>query len=464
MKTLLTVLLFTYSALNFAIPLPMQVLQSLKKANIPLESIAIEVQEVAHPSPMISLNATAAMNPASTMKLLTTYAGLELLGPAYTWKTEAYLDGHLNNGVLQGDLILKGYGDPKLTIEQFWLWMAEWRARGLREIRGDLVLDRSFFELPAHDSAAFDNDPVRAYNVGPDALLLNFNTLRFRYLPEGERLNLMIEPPLAGIKLEYQLAPRATGNCEDWDDTISIQTTGEKILLQGGYPATCGEREHNLSVLPHSRYVEGAFRTFWQQLGGSLTGKLRDGERPPTAQLYSTHHSETLSLAIRDINKYSNNVMARQLFLTLGVMTTGGTASIPRSTLVMRNWLIQKGLDFPELVLENGAGLSRIERISAQHMAQLLQSVTQSPFSAELIASLPILGVDGSVKKRLNYSLAASHAHLKTGTLEGVKTLAGYVKAHSGKEWIVVFFINHPNAKHGQAAQDALIEWLQTER
>jgi D-alanyl-D-alanine carboxypeptidase/D-alanyl-D-alanine-endopeptidase (penicillin-binding protein 4) len=470
MKTLLAILLLAYSSLNLAMPLPAQVLQALQKANIPLEAIAIEVREVSQPSPIISFNATAAMNPASTMKLLTTYAGLELLGPAYTWKTEAYLDGQLKNGVLQGDLILKGYGDPKFTIEQFWLWMAELRARGLREIRGDLVLDRSFFELPAHDSAAFDNDPVRAYNVGPDALLLNFNTLRFRYLPEGEHLRAIIEPPLAGIKLDSQLTPQASGNCDDWDDTISIQATGERILLQGGYPAACGEREHSLSVLPHSRHVDAVFRAVWQQLGGSLSGKQRDGELRLGAQLFSTHRSEPLSLAIRDINKYSNNVMARQLFLTLGTATSdaaiGGnlTASIPRSTLAMQNWLAQKGLVFPELVLENGAGLSRKERISAQHMAQLLQHVATSPLSAELIASLPILGVDGSVKKRLKNSPAASHAHLKTGTLEGVKTLAGYVKARSGKEWIVVFFINHPNAKRGQAAQDALIEWLQTER
>jgi D-alanyl-D-alanine carboxypeptidase/D-alanyl-D-alanine-endopeptidase (penicillin-binding protein 4) len=105
--------------------------------------------------------------------------------------------------------------------------------------------------------------------------------------------------------------------------------------------------------------------------------------------------------------------------------------------------------------------LSRIERISAEHLAQLLHSAALSPLSAEFTASLPILGVDGSVKKRLKGTPAASHAHLKTGTLENVKTIAGYVKSRSGKEWIVVFLINHPNAKLGQAAQDDLIEWVQ---
>ncbi|ADL56635.1 D-alanyl-D-alanine carboxypeptidase/D-alanyl-D-alanine endopeptidase [Gallionella capsiferriformans] len=451
-------LLTLFAALNAtATHLPPAVLRELKSAGIPLSATSITVRKIGAPKAAISINAEQPMNPASTMKLLTTFAGLELLGPAYTWKTEAYLDGKLENGVLQGDLILKGYGDPKFTIEQFWLWMAELRARGLREIRGNLVIDRSFFDLPQLDSGAFDNDPVRAYNVTPDALLLNFNTLRLRYIPEGNRLRVIIEPMLEGVRLDSQLAPQA-GSCEDWDDTIRVQANDERLLLQGGYPAECGEREHSLSVLSHSRYVDAVFRAAWHQLGGSLTGRQRDGLLSSSAQLFSTHRSEPMSLAIRDINKYSNNVMARQLFLTLGTTTS---ASIPGSTAAMRSWLTKKGLNFPELVLENGAGLSRVERISAEHMAQLLQSITESPYSAELIASLPILGIDGSVKKRLKNSPAASHAHLKTGTLDGVKTLAGFVQAHSGKQWSVVFFINHPNAKRGQAAQDALIEWLQ---
>jgi D-alanyl-D-alanine carboxypeptidase/D-alanyl-D-alanine-endopeptidase (penicillin-binding protein 4) len=169
-----------------------------------------------------------------------------------------------------------------------------------------------------------------------------------------------------------------------------------------------------------------------------------------------------LSEVIRDINKFSNNVMARQLFLTLGVGPHGaGPANIPQSIQTMRGWLAQKKLNFPELVLENGAGLSRKERISPQHLVQLLQSASKSVMNAEFVASLPILGVDGSVKKRLKGTAAASHAHLKTGTLEGVKTIAGYVRSQSGKEYVVAFLINHTNARAGAAAQDALIEWVQ---
>jgi D-alanyl-D-alanine carboxypeptidase/D-alanyl-D-alanine-endopeptidase (penicillin-binding protein 4) len=240
-----------------------------------------------------------------------------------------------------------------------------------------------------------------------------------------------------------------------------VQPEGDSVVLQGGYPGECGEREHNLSVIPHTRYVEALFRTLWHELGGTLQGKTRDGSARTNAQLFSTHHSAPLAEVIRDINKFSNNVMARQLFLTLGTAAGAQPANLERSTQAVQAWLSNKRLDFPELVLENGAGLSRMERISAQHLAQLLQSAAQSPLGPELVASLPILGVDGSVKKRLKESPSAGHAHLKTGTLEGVKTIAGYVRSRSGREWIVVFLINHPHAKLGQPAQDALIEWLQ---
>ncbi|HUW26687.1 MAG TPA: D-alanyl-D-alanine carboxypeptidase/D-alanyl-D-alanine-endopeptidase [Gallionella sp.] len=443
--------------------LPPVVKQALKQAGIPQSAVGVVVQQTSERNALISLNADKAMNPASTMKLLTSYAGLDLLGPAYAWKTEAYLDGELKDGVLHGNLVLKGYGDPKFTLEQFWLWLRELRARGLQEIRGDLVLDRSFFDLPPHDPAAFDNDPLRAYNVGPDALLLNFNTLRLRYLPDGNGMKIISEPPLDGIRLDNRLvpqsAPAASGNnCDNWEDSLLVQPGGDSVILQGGYPGECGEREQHLSLMTHTRYVEAVFRALWQELGGTLKGKQRDGSAGNNAQLFSTHYSEPLSAIIRDINKFSNNVMARQLFLALGASEK---ASLERSTQAVHAWLQKQRLDFPELVLENGAGLSRNERISAQHLAQLLRKAADSPLSAELIASLPILGVDGSVKKRLRESPSAGHAHLKTGTLEGVKTIAGYVRSKNGREWIMVFFINHPNAKLGQAAQDALVEWVQ---
>ena len=402
---------------TYAVSLPPSVLKALKQAHIPMSSVGIEVREVNARRPLISINAKQAMNPASTMKLLTTYAGLGVLGPTHTWKTEAYLNGNLEQGVLQGDLILKGYGNPKLSLEQFWLWLRELRDRGLRDIRGNLVLDRSVFEIEAHDSSAFDNEPTRPYNMGPDALLLNFNAVRLRFIPDGEKINVISEPELAGITRDNRIAA-ATGteNCGNWDEHISTQLNEDVMLLQGTFPMQCGECENYICPLPHPQYMAAVFRTLWQEMGGTLDGELREGVLPENAALFATHHSAPLSELIRDINKFSNNVMARQLFMSLSaspklsVQSENDTqaegdalcieplpcplpaestpvsvpfpASIARSEQVIRDWLTKKGLNFPELVLENGAGLSRRERISPHHLAVLLQSAKRGPLAA----------------------------------------------------------------------------------
>ncbi|MBI3478793.1 MAG: D-alanyl-D-alanine carboxypeptidase/D-alanyl-D-alanine-endopeptidase [Nitrosomonadales bacterium] len=505
------------SGVAHAVALPESVSASLKRAHIPPSSVAIVVQEVQENSPIISLNAERAMNPASTMKLLTTFAALETLGPAYRWKTEAYLNGRLENGVLQGDLVFKGYGDPKLTVEQFWMWLRELRQRGLREIRGDLVLDRSFFEDSHHDPAEFDNDPTRAYNVGTNALLLNFNAQHLHLIPNGHATTALLEPELAGYSLVNRITTSAKLRCGG-DDAYKARLDGHSIVLEGNIPAACGEADDYFSLLPHDEYFFSVFGALWHELGGTLQGKLRLGLVPADQPPFARYVSPPLSEVIRDINKFSNNTMARQLFLSLGAADTiknavpvpqvvvpaengsnlnlsdaqapeettlpaqqgGGDSAdvelpipspapdaaplpvnIARSTVAIRQWLKSRQLQFPELVLENGAGLSRKERISARHLAGLLQRVTGSPFRAELEASLPILGMDGTLTKRFKNSEIAGYGHLKTGSLEGVKSLAGYVKSHSGKQWIVVFLINHPNAASGQHAQDALIEWLQ---
>lgn len=517
--------LFFFSLISgtaFATTLPEPVSAALKHAHIPLSSVAVVVQEEHEDAPIISLNARQAMNPASTMKLLTTFAALETLGPAYRWKTEAYLNGKLENGVLQGDLVFKGYGDPKLTVEQFWMWLRELRQRGLREIRGDIVLDHSFFEAVHSDPAEFDHDPTRAYNVGTSALLLNFNALHLHLIPDANTTIALLEPGLAGYTLRNHISTSAKLDCHG-ADAYKARLDGHDIVLEGSIPAACGETDDYFSLLPQDEYFFAVFSALWQEVGGALQGKLRVGIAPADRVPFAKYISPPLSEVIRDINKFSNNTMARQLFLTLGTAETardvahasrsaggllptdskdssddfpraqvlseislpavqeGGDAadtelavplpepvgvplpaSIAHSTMAMQQWLKTQQLQFPELVLENGAGLSRKERISAQHLAELLRRATSSPFYAELEASLPILGMDGTMKKRFRDSGIAGYAHLKTGSLEGVKSIAGYVKAHSGKQWIVVFIVNHPNAALAQPAQDALIEWLQT--
>ena len=446
-------------------PLPPSVEQALKRAQIPLSGVAAYVQDVDGGRPHVAYNAAQAMNPASTMKLVTTYAALELLGPTYTWKTEAYAAGKLEGGVLQGNLILKGYGDPKLTLQNFWLLLRRLRALGLRDIRGDLVLDRSYFEAAEYDPAKFDAEPLRAYNVGPDALLLNFKAVSFQFVPDAERKTVTVIPDPRPAGLEFAANVRATdGACADWRAGIKadFQTNGgsARASFSGSMPAACGERYWNASLLAQPNYVYGVFRQLWEESGGTLAGGWKDGAVPPDAKLLATAKSESTAELTRDINKYSNNVMARQLFLTLGAEVLKQPGRSDRSAQVVRSWLAEKKLDFPELVLENGSGLSRLERISAEHMGNLLLEAWRSAVMPELMSSLPLVAYDGTMRRRLRFESVAGQAHIKTGSLSDVRALAGYVLDKRGQRHVVVMFVNHAHAAAAQPAQDALLEWV----
>ncbi|MBZ0105966.1 MAG: D-alanyl-D-alanine carboxypeptidase/D-alanyl-D-alanine-endopeptidase [Sulfuricella denitrificans] len=445
--------------------LPASVRTALREAGLPAASLGVWVQDTQAKEALLEAGAERAMNPASTMKLVTTYAALELLGPAYRWKTESYATEPLAGEALNGSLILKGYGDPRLTLENFWLLLRDLRQRGVRDIRGGVILDQSYFEPAAHDPAAFDNEPLRAYNAFPQALLVNFNAIRVRLLPQADNKSLraVADPAPPSLKVLNNIEMDA-GPCGDWREGIAteVKTAGAEraLTLRGRFPVACGEKSFNLNLLPNGSYVDGVFRLLWEELGGTLNGSVRAGELPPGALLLARFDSPPLGDAIRDINKFSNNVMARQLFLTLGAEQSGPPATPHKGAEAIENWLAAKGMNFPELVLENGSGLSRLERISPRHLGMLLASASNTPVFGEFESSLPIVAVDGTMKKRLRDHAVAGHAHIKTGSLEGVRSLAGYVFDARGRRMAVVAMVNHPRASAARPALDALLQWV----
>ncbi|MDR2165106.1 MAG: D-alanyl-D-alanine carboxypeptidase/D-alanyl-D-alanine-endopeptidase [Zoogloeaceae bacterium] len=446
--------------------LPPVVAKALRSVRIPDTAVAVAVHALdsgGRPA-RASHNARVGMNPASAMKLLTTYAALEILGPTHTWRTTVWLDHPPEpDGRLRGNLYLKGGGDPKLVLESFWLLLRQLRTHGVQHIEGDLVLDRSVFVAPPHDPATFDKRPLRAYNVGPDGLLLDFHALRFTLTPENGGIGVRQETPLAGLALETRLTP-VRGGCDGWRDRLNMRyipgsaSNSDRFILDGPYPLACGRQTLALALLPADRHAEGIFRALWRELGGTLRGHVRSGAVPPGAALLTQQDSPTVAEIIRDVNKWSNNVMARQVFLALGNDPTARTEEKSRRRIV--DWLRQKGLDFPELVVENGAGLSRRARISAENLTRLLVAAWQSPFMPEFVASLPIAGIDGTMQTRLRQTLAQGRARVKTGTLDGVKAAAGYVQDTYGQRYAVSFLINHPRAAVGGPAIDALLLWV----
>ncbi len=452
-RTLAFLVLLFLTQLSHA-ALPAAVAQALKTAGIPMQAVAFVARPLDGAQPSLSHQPDVPLNPASLMKLLTTLAALETLGPATSWKTEALAGVPIENGVLKGGLILRGSGDPKFTYDRLWLLLRELRARGLKEIQGDLVLDLTAFAPAEHDPAAFDGKPLRPYNVGPDALLFNFATVHLTLWTEGNAARLMGEPVPMGVELVNRLQLTNSTVCGEWRERLEARFAPGQIIITGPFPIGCGEKRWHLAGLPNATLLHGVFTRLWRELGGEFSGPVREGTAPPNALLLATSESPALGELVRDINKYSNNVMARQLFIKLGA---GDTA---QANQIIRSWLARKGLDFPELVLENGAGLSRQERITAGHLAQLLVAGWASAVMPEFVASLPIAAIDGTAKKKFNGSGSAGQAHLKTGSLEGVRGIAGYLLDRHGRRHLVVFMVNHPKAGEAQPAFDALLEGL----
>jgi D-alanyl-D-alanine carboxypeptidase/D-alanyl-D-alanine-endopeptidase (penicillin-binding protein 4) len=463
---LATCCLITFARAQDAAPrLPQPVAQALAQAGIPDTSVGIFVQDMQATRPLVATGDERALNPASTIKLLTTLAALDLLGPAYRWTTEIYADGVVQGDVVNGNLVLKGSGDPRLTLENFWLMLRDLRARGVREIRGDLVLDRSYFARDDVDPANFDNEPTRPYNTPPDALLVNFKAVRLQFIPDAGRrtLKIVAEPALPQVQI---LSNVTLDNepCDDWLGRLKLIATGDhasaRLLFSGNYSAACGEKDRNYSLLGHAQYVHALFTQLWRELGGTFEGGVRDAGTPAGAQRLLAHQTQTLAEIVRDINKFSNNVMARQLYLALGAIALGAPASAEKSARSIRQWLTTNRLAFPELVLENGSGLSRTERISAKNLGQILLAAHSTALMPEFIASLPLVAVDGTMRKRLAGAEVAGQAHIKTGSLSGVRAIAGYVLDAKGRMMVVVCIVNHPRAQSASIVQDALLKWI----
>jgi D-alanyl-D-alanine carboxypeptidase/D-alanyl-D-alanine-endopeptidase (penicillin-binding protein 4) len=439
--------------------LPDSVANALKAAHVPVGAIGISVVPLSGPGLSLALNENIPMNPASTMKLVTTLAGLELLGPQFAWRTEALATAPLVNGTLEGDLVLRGSGDPRFVVEHLWLLVQRLRGLGLREIRGDLVLDRSVFDAMAHDPGAFDGESLRPYNAGPDALLLNYKSVSFHFVPDADAKQVRVYaiPALAGMTVPASV--RATeGACSDWRARLGGDFSDPmRPQFRGVFPLSCGDRVWHASLLNHTQYVDALFRALWSSSGGTWRGRARDGAAPADARRLAQHESESLAEVIRNINKFSNNVMARQLFLTIGGDAAKQPASIERSQRAIGDWLVAKGLERREFVLENGAGLSRVERLTPAGLSRLLIAAFASPLMPEFVSSLPLVGVDGTMRKR---SGAAGSAHIKTGLLSDTRAVAGYVLAASGRRYAVVAFVNHPNAGATQGALDDLLNWI----
>lgn len=425
--------------------------KSLEANKIAPDTLSLAIIPLTGNGKATYLNADTPMNPASTMKLLTTYSALELLGPGFRWKTAFYTDGEVKNGIVHGNLYLKGNGDPKLNMERLWLLLRDLRNNGITAIQGNLILDRSYFNMPEEKVFLDDsNESYRPYLVSPDSLLINFKVIRIISHTDNKQAKIVSDPPLKDLQIVNELqvvAPRKKNHCPVMPDIEYIPVTQQngtiKLTVSGNIVEECSVQKY-ISLFDHDRYAANIIRSFWKELGGQISGQSRIGVMPKDAKLLAVTWSPDLVEVIRDINKFSNNTMAKQLFLTIGARNrkSGDKDDAEAAYRTIYNWLLTKGVSPEQLKMENGSGLSREERITAKEMVGLLQMAWKGNYSAEFIASMPIIGVDGTMSKRLRKTEARGRGHIKTGTLNNVRAIAGFIKDKNNNVWAIAAILN----------------------
>ena len=438
--------------------LPFDVRHKLRAARINEYGMSTYVQDVNSSKPLLAHQDTASRVPASVMKLITSYAALGTLGPNYRWPLEVYTRGPIHNGTLRGDLIIKGYGSPEFNQNELRKVLHGIRAKGIRNVQGRLVFDNSHFSIPRQSAGAFDGKAFAAYNAQPDALLYNERVSSFQVSARGKRVRVSTTTPAHNLKIVNRMRKSRRG-CRP---RISISRRGAQVIatFSGRYSSRCGTRSYNRVISQPSEMIYGAMKAMWKRdVGGSLNARFAMGKA--SGKLLLKTYSRTLAEILPTIDKESNNVMARQLLLTVGAKRFGGQGTPRKGAEAVSAFLSSRGLHFPELRIENGSGLSRHARISARHVGDLLIDAYKSPFRNVLMRSLAVAGVDGTMKRRLRRTAVRGRGFFKTGTLRDVRSIAGYVKAVNGKTYAIAILHNDPKARRrALAAHDKLIEWV----
>lgn len=469
--------------------LPDSVIKLLKKLKVPKENISVYIRDLNAGQPLVLHNADTQRTPASTLKLLTTFAALKKLGPNYSWRTEVWLRGKLEKGILDGDLILKGYGDPFLVYENFWKLVKTLRDKGLKTINGDVIIDNSYFKLPPHNRAAFDGKAYRVYNAPASALMFNFQATRFLFTPvlsesdksetdskkakkkksgkkkRGNSLSGHVDikplPNIIGFTFNNKVK-LVKGRCRrsHYRPKFYKDKKGQ-LTIKGKYAAKCLQQFVLRAVSSPDEHIFNAFRDFWTDLHGTLTGSLKIGKVRSGDERFHVYSSPTLGEQIRLVNKWSNNVMAKQLLLTLGAKMFGAPATFGKGQEAVLQVLEESNIDTTGIVLENGSGLSRYARITARQMGQLLEIAYRDSYMPEFIASMSLPGIDGTLVNRFRKEDLRGRSHLKTGTLDFVTAISGYMLNRKGKRLVVVIQHNgkRAGAGRGKKIQDALLRW-----
>jgi len=449
--------------------LPAPVLQALAKARIPASSLAVAALPLHNDAVPWGWQPARVMQPGSSMKLVTSIVALDRLGPNHRGFTELKTAAPLVAGTLQGDLALVGGGDVELGPPQLWALMLELQHAGVRHISGNLLLDRTRYRPARPDQGVppFDSAPEFPYNVIPDALHLAGSLLPLELRATATGVEASTVPRLPGVTFDSGMG-LVDGRCQDWDDhwkpvAVARKDAAVSFTLKGAFPRNCIVRAE-LQLLDRTELAERLFRHIWLGLGGTWSGQAVEQAAPAGARVLARRNGRPWGELLRQLNKLSDNAWTRVLYLELGAARSAaepGRQTAELAAQTVREWFAEQGISSEGLVMDNGSGLSRSERISPQQMAQLLVAASRGRHAADFAMSLPTVGVDGTMRNRIKESPATGWARFKTGTLRNVVALAGYVTDPQGRPWAVSMMINdEEGASRGRPVLDALVDFI----
>jgi serine-type D-Ala-D-Ala carboxypeptidase/endopeptidase (penicillin-binding protein 4) len=436
---------------------PAGITQLIGAQRLPGSSVSFVIVDPDTGRIVVSHNPDTPRSPASTVKTVTTFAALDMLGPTFIWQTRASLR--------DGDLYLQGGGDPYMTLERWWSFVQGLRAQGLKSISGDIVIDDTAFAVANEDPGAFDGRPNRSYNVLPDALMVNFQSIDFRLAANADTHRVEISASPAPINLDIENHVRyAPGRCNGSAARVDFKVASsqqDRVVFSGALSPHCAERTFARVLLRPASYAFGTFVQLWRESGGEFSGKLRIEPTPADAKALYSFDSLSLAEIVRLTNKHSNNLMARHLLLTLGKERFGNPATVEKGTEAIAEWGRARDFDLSGVDIDNGSGLSRSTHISVLQMSKILSAAYRSRFAPEYLASFPLAGMDGTLRSRMKTAPAGS-VRLKTGHLDGVSGVAGFVTTAAGKTYVLVSLVNNVRADFGAAEplHAALAAWI----
>lgn len=427
--------------------------------------VGLQVQEISSQTPVVSINRNKLFTPASVVKLATTYAALSTLGGDYNWPTEFYTNGKLKNGTLEGNLVVKAYGDPNLVTEDLDIIAQTILRNGIQKITGQLIIDRNYFKVGNKNSSGFDENLHRPYNAMADAMMFNHRASKMTITPNKKenKIEVLRALPDNSYVILNQLKPskKSCRGAIAWPHVTYPQHNNKPaIKLTGTYSLHCPNRDmYEVLTKPYYMFFH-ALKFKLSKIGIQLQGTLQLAGTPKSSKKIFTFYSKSLLEIISKINKKSNNLMARQTLLTLGAKKYGTGASYSNGVKAVNSVLSQHNISQGAIKIENGSGLSRMAKLNTATLNKLLQHAYQK-YGTSWRNTLAVMGVDGTLRKRLRHSPLVGKAWMKTGSLKRTRSIAGYVKGKSGKLYTVVMLHNAAQAQYkGRKLQDDILQLI----